>query len=178
MILEAKEEIVLRPYDAGWPARYQREQAAIADALGETLLAIEHIGSTAVPGIEAKPIIDIAVRVENVRDMDDLAAALVGIGYKDCGEFGLSGRHFFTKGDPRDVHVHVVDYRTDHWERWIAFRDALRAEPATAEAYTNLKRNLVDQFRTERLKYTEGKTDFIIGILSRVLPSSDLDVGC
>ena len=166
------EEIVLRPYNGGWPARYEREKALIADAMGEALIAIEHIGSTAVPGLEAKPIIDVAIRIDSLAAIPGVSRSLVGIGYKDCGEFGLSGRHFFTKGEPRAVHVHVVDSATDHWERWLAFRDALRSDPATAANYSELKRELVEKFSKERLKYTDGKTDFITGILRKVLPGS------
>ena len=164
-----EQQIDLVPYTADWVGKFEAEKAQIEQVLAPYPHAIEHIGSTAVPGIEAKPIIDIAVKIESLGIVPLLIIPLAGIGYQYDGEFGLPGRHFFTRGTPREYHLHIVDDTTDHWKRWIAFRTTLRADETARQAYMDLKRDLAAEFRTERQKYTAGKSDHIEAVLQKAL---------
>ncbi len=162
--------IELAPYSPEWPKRFTREADALRQALGPVLIHIEHIGSTAVPGARAKPIIDIAVLIASVERMPELIPALTTLSYQYLGEFGLPGRHFFIKGDPRAYHVHIVDSRTDHWRRWITFRDILRRDSVLLKRYEKLKTSLVEIYHTNREKYTAAKSAFINAVVEGRCP--------
>lgn len=155
----------LRPYDPAWPARYERERAAIVGALGHlvdggALDGIEHVGSTAVPGLSAKPCIDILARVHPYPPTARQVAALEAAGFAHHGENGLPGRTYFTKG-PHDVHLHVVGFDSEHWQRHLLFRDYLRAEPDALRRYQALKERLAATFPDRRDAYQDGKSDLI-----------------
>lgn len=128
--------------------------------------AIEHIGSTSVPGLCAKPIVDIAVGVRKLELTDEQIAAMERLGYEYLGEYGLPGRLFFRKGEPRTHNVHVVEHGGEHWERQLVFRDALRADPEERQRYDELKRRLAAAGHP-REAYTELKTPFIRGVEAR-----------
>jgi len=162
-----EQEIELVSYMDNWAGKFMKEKARIEDVLSSYPHLIEHIGSTAVPGIEAKPIIDIAVKTESLDLVPRLVEPLADIDYRYEGEFGLPGRHFFTKGTPREYHLHIVDDTTDHWTRWLTFRDLLRSDATVRQAYMELKRSLAEKFRMERQKYTAGKSEFIDTILRK-----------
>lgn len=155
----------LRPYDAAWPARYERERAAIVRALGNlvdggALDGIEHVGSTAVPGLSAKPCIDILARVHPYPPTSERVAALEAAGFAHHGENGLPGRTYFTKG-PHEVHLHVVGFDSEHWQRHLLFRDYLRVEPDALRRYQALKERLAATFADRRDAYQDGKSDLI-----------------
>jgi len=159
------EEIRVVEHDPAWGKKYRREAALLEPVFSKGDCEIEHIGSTAVDGLAAKPIIDIAIRIPTVADIPNMILPLAALGYQYEGEFGLPGRHFFTRGKPREYHLHIVDDTTDHWERWITFRDLLRRDPGVREEYLALKLGLADRFRAEREKYTAGKANFINAIV-------------
>jgi GrpB-like predicted nucleotidyltransferase (UPF0157 family) len=156
-----KETVRVVPYSDAWPAKFAGERERLSRTLGGRALAIEHIGSTAVPRIDAKPIIDIAAKVAAVGIVPDLIAPLAELGYTYEGEYGLPGRHFFIKGRPREFHLHIVDDTTDYWPQWLAFRDLLRRDERARQEYAALKRQLAAQFHDEREKYTAAKSAFI-----------------
>ena len=133
----------------------------------EGVAAIEHVGSTAVPGLAAKSIIDIIVGVRELAAGDRCVHPLEGIEYEYLGEAGIPGRLYFRKGQPRTYHLHMVEHRSEFWERHLLFRDLLRERPAVAREYEALKRELAVQYRTDRLAYTEAKTPFIESALAR-----------
>ena len=170
--LEGGGDIVVVEYDPSWPARYERERASIVEALDdvmEGIAAIEHVGSTAVPGLAAKPIIDIIVGVRELPVVERCVQPLESLGYEYRGELfpGIPGRYYFPKGNPRSHQLHMVEHRSEFWQRHILFRDLLRERPAVAREYEALKRELAVQYRTDRLAYTEAKTPFIESALAR-----------
>lgn len=148
-------------YSARWPAAFDREAAALRAALGDAAQDLQHIGSTAVPGMDAKPIIDIAVQVASFRDLSRIVESLQKLDYTHHGEYGLPGRQFFTRGNPVKFHVHVVEKDSEHWRRWILLRDYLRANERARESYTRFKRMLAAQHADNRKAYTAAKQPFI-----------------
>lgn len=129
--------------------------------LGPLVVRIEHIGSTSVPGLAAKPILDIAIQTDAPQNLPKIESALTAAGFSYKGEFGLPGRHFFVRGDPVFIHLHVVAAGCEHWNLWLQFRDALRADEALRSDYLTLKRELARRFATDRAAYTAAKTEFI-----------------
>lgn len=159
--------IELREYDPGWEQAFEAEREVVAQAFGDGVVAIEHIGSTAVPGLAAKPIIDILVGVRSLDLVDERVFAMEAAGYEYLGEHGLPGRLFFRKGDPRSHHVHAVEHGGEHWQRHLLFRDYLRTHPQEAERYGALKRELATEASGDRALYTDRKTPYIDGVVAR-----------
>ena len=126
-------------------------------------MAIEHIGSTAVPGLAAKPIIDIALVVPSAQDFDAVSAALLPIGYRDW-PYPAQRLHMKTTNRVRTHHVHAVGQHSDYLEIHRDFRDYLRSHPESAAAYERLKRELVERYRTDRETYAEAKTAFVMAV--------------
>ena len=152
----------LVPYQPAWAELFKQEAEALRNALGDHVVRVEHVGSTAVPGLAAKPIIDIAVAIESFEG----AAACVGrmeqIGYEHKGEHGIPRRRFFVKRDPDTTHhVHMNEPGSRDWENLILFRDYLLEHPAAAEEYAALKLKLARRFPHDILGYRAGKADFI-----------------
>ncbi|AGA34187.1 hypothetical protein TVNIR_2546 [Thioalkalivibrio nitratireducens DSM 14787] len=158
--------VTLVGYDASWPTEFRREAQRLRAARIPGFLAAEHIGSTAVPGMAAKPIIDIAVAVNLPAASPRLIRALEALGYRYYGTFGLRGRHFFRLGQPARVHLHVVHRRSPHWRAWLEFRDALRAHPEWVARYEHEKRRLARLHRYDRAAYTAAKTPIVTRILA------------
>jgi GrpB-like predicted nucleotidyltransferase (UPF0157 family) len=150
-------------YDPRWPLRYQRERDRIAAALGEHAVAIEHVGGTAVPGLPAKPVIDIMVGVPDIERAGQAVAGLINLGYQYVPELEsqLPERRYFRRGTPETHHVHMVAVSSDFWEEHLLFRDYLRTHPQAAEEYGKLKRGLASRFRFDRDAYRAGKLPFI-----------------
>ncbi len=154
-----RREIVIADYDPAWPDRYAAERERIAAALGEHALRIEHIGSTAVPGLAAKPIVDILVEVTRVEDAD-----LSGAGYVlRVGE----EHHRMFRTPERDVQVHLWPEGSSEVARHLAFRDRLRASPEDRAAYEALKRELATREWPDMNHYAEAKSELIREILAR-----------
>jgi len=162
--------VIIVDYDAGWPRRYEEERARILGAIGRWLVAIEHIGSTAVPGLGAKPIIDIMPAIGSLADAPQCVEPLRVIGYEYVPEFEsvLPERRYFRKGSPEDhYHLHMVEQTSGFWERHLLFRDTLRARPETAREYERLKRELAARFGSDREGYTDAKTEFIESAIAK-----------
>jgi len=160
-----KEEIRLASHLSEWSERFDREKERLLPFLTRYRPQIEHIGSTAVPGLSAKPIVDIAVKLENVDSVSDLVAPLSTLEYYCLGELVSPRCHTFCRGAPREYNLHFVDDTTEHWRRWIRFRDILRNDPSVRKEYAELKSGLASEHRFQRRMYTAGKTDFINGVL-------------
>lgn len=161
------DHIEVVPYDAAWPGAYAKERDALAAALDGRLGALEHIGSTAIPGISAKPTIDLMAGSAELKVDEEAVAALARLGYRYLGEYGIAGRHFFRKGSPPTHHLHWVRKGGDFWHKQVVFRDYMRAAPDDARAYEDLKKGLAVKFHNDRSRYTAAKTDFIVGALER-----------
>jgi GrpB-like predicted nucleotidyltransferase (UPF0157 family) len=155
------EPVVVVDYDPRWSEMFEEEKARLLDALRDLDVQVEHVGSTAVPGLAAKPIIDILIVVPNAPEAIRAITPLVQLEYDCRGELGIPGRIYFRKGMPRTHQIHL--YPRDHpeIERHRLFRDYLRTHPEAAQAYAELKRALAEKFRDDREAYTEAKTDFI-----------------
>jgi GrpB-like predicted nucleotidyltransferase (UPF0157 family) len=158
--------VAIHPYNDEWPRLFEEERAAIAAALGDGALAIEHIGSTSVPGLAAKPIIDIAIAATSFEDSIVFIEPLAALGYEHKGEFGIPRRRYFRKGDPRTHQIHVFEIGGDEWRRHLHFRDHLRSNPASARAYETLKRELAIAHANDREAYTDAKSDFVRAVLA------------
>lgn len=160
--------VVLEPYDPAWPLAFQAESPRIMAALGHmvdggVLDGLEHMGSTSVPGLLAKPTIDIMGRVHPYPPSAEAIRSLEALGFTSHGEYGLPGRAYFTKG-PHDVHLHLVSFESNHWERHLVFRDYLRANASACERYAALKAELAARFRDDRPAYQAGKTELITSL--------------
>lgn len=159
-----RQQIVVQDYDPRWPEIYEQDRTAIARALGPMVQAIEHVGSTAVPGLAAKPIIDIIVGV-SAGDLDRVIEPLTGIGYEygPDWEISMPRRRYFRRLAPdgsHTEHLHVVPYGGEFWTRHLRFRDYLRAHPDAAREYGELKKRLAQEHQGS-IDYTFAKTDFI-----------------
>jgi GrpB-like predicted nucleotidyltransferase (UPF0157 family) len=146
---------------------FETERRLILTALGPDFGRIEHIGSTAVPGLAAKPILDMMAGLRTLPLGREAIAALCALGYEDLGENGIPGRHFFRKGQPRTHHLHVVEDGGDFWRDHLLFRDTLRGHPEEADAYGRLKRLLGERHREDREAYSRAKTPYIEEVLRK-----------
>lgn len=165
----ASAPIVVEEYDERWAQEFETLRSKIAAALGEAAAAIEHVGSTSVPGLAAKPIIDLDVLLRSEADLPRAVARLGSIGYEHQGDLGVSGREAFRSprgGFPHHLYVCRPEHR--EYDRHIAFRDYLRAHPEAARAYARLKRKLAGKFAQDREAYTQGKSEFVERILAKV----------
>ena len=167
-----EDPVVVVPYDEAWPALFEEERDCIERAIGPWVEGIEHIGSTAVPGLAAKPVIDIMVGVKSLDDTPSLVEGLEAIGYEYVPEFErqMPERRYFRKlhRGRRTHQIHLVE-RSDaaFWDRHVLFRDYLRRHPGVAEEYALLKLELSGRFREDRTAYTEAKTAFIREVVRR-----------
>lgn len=161
--------IVIAPYDQAWPAAFEREKRILDALLGPWLVgAIEHVGSTAVPGLAAKPITDIMAPVASLAASRGAIEAVKGAAY--CYfPYRADVMHWFCKpnDEVRTHHLHIVPYGSPLWRERLAFRDALRADATLAVRYASLKRELADRFAGDREAYTDAKSDFIREALAR-----------
>ena len=167
MIGLEKGTVKLAPHTELWHQLFGEEEARLRDAIGEHVVAIEHVGSTAICGLSAKPIIDIAAAAREVSDAERCVRPLENIGYQYRGENGIVGRYYFVKGEPRTHHLHMVGVSSDFWKNHLLFRDYLRKHREVAEEYERVKRDLAIQHERDREAYTEGKSRFIEEVLKR-----------
>jgi len=164
------ERVVIVPPDPRWNAKYEAVAADLRAVLGDRVLGIEHIGSTAVPGLAAKPIIDVLVGMASMQvvlaSVSDLE--LAGWEFPDSINKDLSDRRFGKQvfSGVRANHVHLVVHGGEEWGVLVGFRDALRADPDLARRYEELKRDLAVRYADQREKYTAAKTEFVRGVLA------------
>jgi GrpB-like predicted nucleotidyltransferase (UPF0157 family) len=158
-------------YDHQWPILYEEEKRRILEVIGDMIAGIEHIGSTAVPNLGAKPIIDILVAVDKLEDAERCIEPLQRIcyEYQPEQEVETPERRFFRKGNPpkeQHYHLHMVELTSDFRKRHLLFRDYLRTHPKTAQEYYKLKKRLAGKYGSDREGYTEAKTSFIEAALA------------
>ena len=162
------EPVVIVEYNPDWPRIFQSLSAPIVAALGELVAGVEHIGSTAVPGLAAKPIIDLDVLAPSRAEVPAVIERLATLGYLHSGDQGIRGREAFAPPPQLPLHhLYVCAQGNREYQRHIAFRDHLRSHPQDAWAYAALKRSAACRFRDDRVAYTEAKTEFIAEILRR-----------
>lgn len=157
--------ITLVAHDPAWTHEFSHEALHVRPAFGALLIELHHIGSTAVPGILAKPVIDILAIVTDVGSLDALTARFESLGYEVMGEFGLPGRRYFRKDNSAGIRTHQIHAyargSASEIQRHLDFRDYLREHPVTAQAYSDLKLALVEQCHGDMRCYSDGKTAFI-----------------
>ena len=166
---DPSEPVAVVDYDSDWPRLFAEEGERIRAALGDAVVAVEHIGSTAVPGLAAKPVIDVLVGLRTIELTRKQIEAMDSLAYEYLGEHGIPGRLFFRRGRPRSHHVHAVLHESDLWERHLAFRDYLRARPDEAKSYAVLKRSLAAEVVGERDGYTARKDVHAAALQERAL---------
>ncbi len=166
--MASEEPIRILAYDPVWPARFERERAALQEAVGPWVTGgIHHVGSTAVPGLAAKPIIDILAGVESLDAGHACFAPLAGLGYVHA-PYLSEEMHWFCKPSPsrRTHHLHLAPTGGRRYVEELAFRDRLRDDPATAAAYEALKHELAARFGDDREAYTDAKSHFVAAALA------------
>ena len=168
-----RKSIELAPHQAEWKTLFESEAKLLREALERYAVAIEHIGSTAVSGLEAKPIIDILIGVQKLEDAEKCIAPLTEISYEYRGEQGIAKRFYFRKGnaDVSTHHLHMVEMTGDFWRTHLLFRDYLRQHPKAVKDYGRLKRELAVKYKNNRPAYTEAKAAFIENILKKAIAS-------
>jgi GrpB-like predicted nucleotidyltransferase (UPF0157 family) len=153
------------PYDAEWPHLFEAEALRLRAALTPLEIALEHTGSTSVPGLAAKPVLDILAGVTAGAPLNPYIAGLVAAGYLHRGEQGIPGRELFRRGDPRAYHIHLTHLDSAFWREHLVFRDYLRAHADVRDEYARLKHALAARFPTDRPAYIEQKAPFIRRVL-------------
>lgn len=156
-------------YDDRWPDLYTAEAGRLLAESEQLPVALEHIGSTAIPGMCAKPVLDIlAGRPPEVQPVP-YVSAFERAGYEHRGEREIGGRNFFRRGKPRSYHIHLVELGGQLWCEYLAFRDYLRTHADAAMRYADLKRALARQFPRDREAYIDGKGPFVQEVLLSAL---------
>ncbi len=167
--------IQIVPYDPAWPDRFAREAAVLREALGEVALRIDHVGSTSVPGLAAKPIVDMQISVARLEPMAVFREPLEQLEYRFKLDPDFPDYPFFGKPPvpPRAYHIHVCAAGSETERRHLAFRDYLRAHPDVADAYAAFKRRIAPGYRVDvhgdREAYADAKSEFILPVQARAL---------
>ena len=167
---ELAQRVSVASYDTSWPEQYERERPCVLSALGPLALDIEHVGSTSVRGLDAKPTIDILVGAHSLDLPESVIGRMAQIGYEYRGEMGVPGRRYFRKGHryPRSFNVHIAIWRGQLWNDNLAFRDYLRDHPERAREYADLKRQILASPGGATLEgYSAGKASFIAETVRR-----------
>jgi len=156
--------VIVAPYDPAWVRQFGQESQVIRKALGDNFVAIHHVGSTAIPHIHAKPIIDMLAEVVDIHQVDDQTVNLAALGYEAMGEYGFPERRYFRKHNiagERTHHLHVFQARSVEVIRHLAFRDYMITHPEDALAYSQLKQHLAAAHPADIEAYMDGKDGFI-----------------
>ncbi len=168
-----RDPILLASYDNKWPKMAEDEIKLLKTVLPLNLIIdIQHIGSTAIPGIAAKPIIDLYVGVKDLAAAQNFVKPIENLGYQFWDENPNKEKLFFVKGMPpfgekRTHHIHIVVHHSPYWSATILFRDYLRNHPEEAMCYQQVKYNLMEQFQYDREAYTAGKNEYVEGVLKK-----------
>jgi GrpB-like predicted nucleotidyltransferase (UPF0157 family) len=161
----------LSEHRAEWAVLFAEEAARLRQVVGDLVEDIQHVGSTAVEGLPAKPILDIVVALRTAEDVPALTERLCASGYIYRDDSGADGGHLFVlapQPDVRTVHLHAVLSSDPQWRDYLAFRELLRSDSDARVRYARLKRRLAEKFTGDRLAYTTGKESFIRGLLREV----------
>ncbi|WP_166246446.1 GrpB family protein [Paenibacillus turpanensis] len=164
------EQVTISEYDPLWVKEYETEKVKIVKELDDILLGIEHIGSTSIPGLAAKPIIDIMAGVRSLEDITDIyKERLQNIGYEFVEHAHLPQRRFFRRGawGAGTHHLHIYEYKQNHWNKNLFFKEYLINHPEILKEYCNLKKQLERRYKNDRVAYTKAKEPFIEEILNK-----------
>ncbi len=161
------DKVKLSPYQTIWAQLYEEEKKRLEKVIGRGVLDIQHIGSTAVPNLKAKPILDIGIAVKNFEEAFALIFPIEKLGYTYRGENGIPRRHYFVKGPPekRTHHIHMFEEVNEEWGAHLLFRNYLRTHPQTVITYQTLKEDLAKRYPDNREAYTDAKHTFIQRVL-------------
>ena len=164
--------VAVVPYDPLWPREFVTASTEMASAMGPNLIDIHHIGSTSIPEIHAKPVIDMLAVVADLDAVDERTPEIERLGYEAMGEFGIEGRRYFRRDDAsgqRTHQVHAFREGSAHVQRHLAFRDFMRAHPKVADQYGELKRTLAEAHPNDMDAYMDGKDSFIKEVEARAV---------
>ncbi|UZE93535.1 MAG: GrpB family protein [Candidatus Nealsonbacteria bacterium] len=163
-------KVKLSTYKPEWKKLYKKEEKLLLSTIGKYVLDIQHVGATSIPGVKAKPIIDIAIGVKSLKVGEECIKLLKKLGYEYKGDAGIRGRHFFAKGSEvnRTHYVHIEKLSGELWKNHILFRDYLRKNKKIAKKYTELKKKLAQKYKYDRDTYTTRKSAFIQKILKKL----------
>ena len=167
MNLDERVEVVA--YDPAWPVLFARERHRVCSALGLPEADLEHIGSTAVPGLAAKPIVDLMLGVATYPPAQEVLLGLAELGYECLGEAGVTERLYCGLRGPDSFNLHVVRRNGEHWRRNLALRDYLRAHPSERERYAGEKRRAVASGASTLLAYSEAKSALVGELVTKAL---------
>ena len=171
---EMDDPVIVVEYDPTWEKTFRTLRGGIAAALNGLIVSIEHVGSTSIPGVAAKPIIDMDVVVRSLDDIPRAIGRLSALGYEHQGDLGIAGREAFeSPGGSPNHHLYLCSVESQELRRHIVFRDYLRDHPDEARRYSELKKSLAAEHRNDRKAYTEAKTEFVNCILVKVESSLD-----
>ena len=157
--------VKLAPYTYAWKQLFEVEKANLQTAVSDYVLDIQHVGSTSIPGMLAKPIIDIAIAVADFEEARVCIPLIEKLGYEYKGEFGIPHRHYFAKGNPRTFHIHMCEISGMEWQNHLLFRDYLCQHQDVADEYAELKQKLVVKYPQDRTAYLDGKAPFVQRVL-------------
>ena len=161
-------QVIVEPYNVEWPRQFEQLASVVWPAVSAHALTIEHVGSTSVPGLAAKPIIDIDIVIEDMTRLPAIISALGAIGYEHRGNQGIIDREAFKRVDAAVRHnLYVCPRDSLALRNHLCLRDALRADAALRDEYARLKQALAVEFPNSIAGYLDGKTDFILAILSK-----------
>lgn len=163
--------VIVTNYNGNWNRMFEDEAKKIKAIFGDELNDIHHIGSTSVPGLQAKPIIDMMPVVKDITRIDSFNEQMKELGYECMGEFGMEGRRYFRKGgDHRTHHVHAFQMdNIEDIQRHLAVRDFLRTHPEVASQYGSLKERLARQYPDDIEAYMDGKDSFVKNLEKKAL---------
>ena len=159
--------VELADYDSNWKKDFDEEALLLKNVLKDYLIEIHHIGSTSIPGLMAKPVIDILVVIPSLNDIQKIEELLAPYDYSNRGQQGVNDRYFFAKGkeDSRTHYIHFVEPNSDTYFNQVYFKKYLIEHPEYIKKYCNLKQELAKKYADERPKYTAGKNDFIKSVI-------------
>ena len=160
--------ITVSPYNQDWPAQFERIKAFLLPHIGDIAINIHHVGSTSVPGLSAKPIIDFNIEIASMTDFPAIKKRLEALGYRHQGDYGITGREVFKPTRPDDFmeyHMYVCPTDSHEFKMHLKFRDYLRANPAAAKEYGQLKTENAIKFGNDIDAYIDGKDGFVKGVL-------------
>lgn len=176
-MINSRKDMTNEPYNPAWPAQFEELRNTLSQALGDRIIAIEHVGSTAIPGMPAKPKLDIDIVISSMALLPTIAERLEPLGYISQGNLGREGREAFGRKDDQVPYTHHMKSWPKHnlyvcpqdspvLQEHLRFRDYLRQHPDLAEQYARLKQELSERYRYDQQQYVAGKSDFVRQILA------------
>lgn len=167
--------VELEEYNKDWSKEYKKEEKLLKKVLGKRIIEIHHIGSTSIEGLKAKPIIDILIVINSLKEIGEIEELLKDYDYTNRGPQGVEDRMFFAKGpeDARTHYIHFVEPNSNTYYNQVYFKKYLIEHPKYIKEYCKLKEDLAKKYKDERSKYTQGKNEFITNIIKKAKEEYD-----